>query len=89
MKKQEALNQTVFHFNNENEIEETTLYAHIMESEDQTTTPRGVGPRIHIRENEEDGTYEIWTWGVNGNNSKFIETFDTRKDAEQDLKERE
>ena len=50
---------------------------------DQTTTPRGVAQRLHIRENE--GKYEVWTWGVNGNNERYLDTFDTKEEAEQDI----
>lgn len=33
---------------------------------DETTSPRGVEPRLHIVQNT-NGRFEIWSWGVNGN----------------------
>lgn len=69
----------------------------IMLSVDETTSPRGVEPRLHIRsDNYYDGHfrangayprengdhYEVWTWGVTGNHPQFIEKFDTEEEAE-------
>ena len=85
MKKQEALNSMVFVFNYSDEIEKTNLYDHIMESADETTTPRGVGKRLHVRENEDEATYELWSWGALGNNPYFIDSFDTEEEAEEEL----
>lgn len=61
---------TVNRFSNYNIIEEDNLYDFVMESIDETTSPRGVEPRLHVRENEEEGTWEVWTWGVGGNNPR-------------------
>jgi hypothetical protein len=85
-------------------IEETTLYDHIMESEDETTTPRGVAPREFVERIEPEdevflwdiGRYEkvdqVWTissWGVGGNHySRGTEYFSTEEAAEQKLFER-
>ena len=33
---------------------------------DETTTPHGIGPRLHLRGNE------VWTWGVGGNNPRML-----------------
>jgi hypothetical protein len=56
-----------------------------MESAELTTTPRGVGMKIHIRENEEAGTAELWTWGPYGQHPRHIETFESLEEAETDL----
>lgn len=48
---------------------------------DETTTPRGVGPRFHTRGNE------LWTWGHQGNFPKMVQAFDTEEDAEEALEE--
>lgn len=98
-------------------IEEISLFEHIMASVDETTSPRGVEGRIHIREidgsvyrllgtdtliNEYDYdnlleseltfyeyysettiAWELWSWGVNGNHPKKIETFENEEDVEQ------
>lgn len=37
---------------------------------EETTTPNGVAPKLHIR-NET----EIWTWGSRGNNPELVESF--------------
>ena len=48
---------------------------------DQTTSPIGVMPRIHKREHE-SGQYEVWTWGVLGQNPAKITTFDNEEEAD-------
>jgi len=63
-------------------IEETNLYDFVNISIDETTSPNGVAPRIHVRENEEEGTFEIWTWGILGNNPKFITSLETEEMAD-------
>jgi len=73
--------KTVYWFNFDNEIEKIN-YGELVEMfADETTTPNGVGPRIHIRENKEENTFELWTWGVQGNNPQFIKSYDTEKKA--------
>ena len=68
---------------------------------DETTSPRGVAPRIHIRHNEEieyvvndkgeevltgEIKYEIWSWGISGNHPSFTGTsFDTEEEAEEEV----
>lgn len=48
---------------------------------DETTSPRGVAPRLHIREVEEE--YQIWSWGVGGNHPRYDgQTFDSKEEAE-------
>jgi hypothetical protein len=46
---------------------------------DETTTPRGVAPRYHVR-----GT-ELWSWGHQGNFSRCVDKFDTEAEAEDAL----
>lgn len=48
---------------------------------DETTSPRGVKSRIFMRENE--GGFEICTWGTGGNNLRVTgEVFETEQEAE-------
>jgi len=42
---------------------------------EETTTPRGIGPVMHVRGNE------LWTWGFQGNHPKLVEEFDTEEEA--------
>jgi hypothetical protein len=93
MTRNEARNTTVYVFNDDGRIdpvgpgiEKTTLYDHIMQSEDLTTTPQGVGPRMHVRKNNQSEMFEIWTWGVMGNNPQFTGlVFDTQEEADESL----
>lgn len=90
----EAENTKTFVIEHQNVIE-TNLYDFVMKSIDETTSPVGVMPRIHVRHesfscsyglrnrvNNNEGKYEVWSWGVSGNNSSFIEEFETREEAE-------
>lgn len=56
---------------------------------DETTSPIGIAPRLHIREVNVNGSeapqYQLWTWGINGNNPRLISTHETTEDAESDL----
>lgn len=54
----------------------------ISENVDETTTPMGVAPRFHIRENEKDNSFELWTWGASGNNPRLVWSFETKEEAE-------
>ena len=84
---------------------------------DETTTPRGVGPRYHTRdypkfsidgqdfecrEDAEDYasnnelptnqivegiSYELWTWGHQGNFPRQINAYDTEAEAQEALEE--
>jgi len=71
---------------NERSIESITYREYLNEyGQDLCTSPRGVCDRMHIREVEgEDGIeYQVWTWGVNGNNPRYEGTsFDNEEDAE-------
>lgn len=42
---------------------------------DETTTPHGVAPRFHVRENQ------LWMWGYAGNNPRMVREFDTEAEA--------
>lgn len=50
-----------------------------------TTSPRGLSLKIHAREVDE--LWQIWTWGVNGNNPKRYDSqeFATEEEAEDSL----
>jgi len=76
-------NKIVYCFDESREIVERTLAEHIMLSNDETTSPRGVESRLHIRGNEGDG-YEVWTWGCTGNKAeKFtFQNFETEEEAD-------
>ena len=96
---QEAKETRIFYFNQDGEIEEGSLYDFVMESVDETTSPRGVEPRIHIRHRKEeiiieegylDGeiipeAWEIWSWGVQGSNPHKLEECETEEKALQNV----
>lgn len=48
---------------------------------DETTTPWGIGPRFHVRENE------LWTWGHGGNNPRMLRDFDTEAEAVEEMED--
>jgi hypothetical protein len=54
MTAQEAKNQTIYFVNRSYEVKETNLYDFVMESAHETTTPRGVGRKLHIRDKERE-----------------------------------
>lgn len=78
---QEAQQKEIFIFNSKTEIEKTNLYDFVMSFADETTSPRGVEPRLHIRQNEDDNTFEVWTWGVRGQNLREIGSGLTEEEA--------
>lgn len=43
---------------------------------EETTTPRGNGPKIHARGNE------LWSWGHSGNNEELVHKFDSKEQAD-------
>lgn len=57
---------------------------------DETTSPLGVTPRLHIRHvGFEPTMYQIWSWGIGGNHPRYYgETFNTQEEAEHYLFER-
>lgn len=78
---QEAQQKEIFIYNSKSEIEKTNLYDFVMSFADETTSPRGVEPRLHIRKNEDDNTFEVWTWGVRGQNLRNIGSGLTEEEA--------
>ncbi len=83
----EAKDTTIFTIVN-GEVVKNNLYDFVMESVDETTSPRGVEPRIHVRPDEDAGTFEVWTWGVRGNNPVYLMSFNTKEEAEDWVFER-
>jgi hypothetical protein len=47
--------------------------------EDCTTTPMGIGPKIHLR------NLEIWSWGPKGNTPYRIGICENLEDAENEI----
>lgn len=78
----EAKQRQIFIINHEGEIEETNLYDFVMESAEQTTSPRGCEKKLHKRYNAVDDKHEVWTWGIRGQFPKLIESFTTPEEAE-------
>lgn len=85
MKTLERLNQRIYIIKN-NEIEED-IFKSIIEDyfRDETTSPKGVMPRMHIRKNENEETFELWTWGILGQFPKFQKSFETENEANDAL----
>lgn len=48
---------------------------------DETTTPKGIAPRYHVRGNE------LWSWGVGGSNPHMIRAYDSEGEAQEALEE--
>lgn len=69
-------------FNHKGEIEQIKYRDYLREfGGDETTTPRGVAPRLYV-----DGN-TIFTWGVNGNNHAIYRIFDNKREATKNLYE--
>lgn len=71
----EQLNQTVYVVI-DGEVDAMTYEDYLNEyGKDETTTPHGIGDRMHIREVEdEEGNvieWQFWTWGVGGNHPSY------------------
>lgn len=62
-------------------IEESTLAEVVRLSAEETTSPRGIEPELHIEERN-DG-WELRMWGRCGNGSSFVEWCETREEAER------
>ena len=76
--------KTIYVLTAKDKLEEYTLAAFLREfCSDETTSPRGVEPRLHIR--ERDGKFDVWTWGPAGNFPRKLDTFDTEEEAERDI----
>jgi len=85
--KKTNFNQKVWHLNEKAEKVETTLADYLNEYySDECTSPTGVRPRLHVREeiDEETGDkiIEVCTWGVSGNHPHRLESFETTEEAE-------
>ncbi len=85
----EKLNTNGFIFSSEtNTIQPITYRDYLCEyGKDETTTPHGIGDRMHIREVQDDEgnviEWQVWTWGANGNNPRYTGTsFDNAEDAD-------
>jgi hypothetical protein len=88
----EAKETIVFVLNFNGEIEETTLYDHVTESAEETTSPRGVMTKLFVDNyveyfdrGLEEESKEVWAlkqWGFSGKSpAKIIATFDTEEEA--------
>lgn len=83
----EQLKQTVYVVI-DGEVEDMSYEDYLNEyGKDETTTPHGIGDRMHIREVEDDEgnaiEWQVWTWGVGGNHPAFSGTsFETEEEAE-------
>lgn len=91
--KDSKFNQTVY-LVEDGELEVMTLEEYLSEHwSNETTSPLGVAPRLHIRNAEGDKVnefdegseyYEIWSWGAGGNHPKRYSReaeFDTAEEA--------
>jgi hypothetical protein len=78
---QEAQQKEIYILTSKGEIEKTNLYDFVMSFAYETTSPQGVEPRLHIRQNEDDNTFEVWTWGVRGQNLREIGSGLTEEEA--------
>ena len=63
-------------------IKEVDYHDLVLQYAETTTTPRGIEPKYHVRE-EEVIKYEAWTWGQGGNFPRKIKIFDTKEAAEE------
>jgi hypothetical protein len=88
MTKKEAQNEVIYTINSDLRIEENNLYDFVMESAEKTTSPRGVEMKLHIRENQEEGTFDVYNWGFRGQNLTLVQSFDTEEEAEDFIFER-
>jgi hypothetical protein len=85
MTTQERLNQTIY-FVRDGQIEED-IFKSVIEDffRDETTSPRGVCPRVHTRYNEETEKYEVWTWGTLGRFPALLNEFETEDEADNEV----
>ena len=81
---QQATDTTVYIIKDDEQIVESSMYDLIMLSLDYTTTPMGCAPRYHKRE-ADDGSFEVWTWGHQGNFPKRITADLTEVEADEEL----
>lgn len=70
------------------------LFDFVMISTKETTSPVGVMPKLHLRHEDygcrynllnrvrnDQGLFEIWYWGVNGNHPSFVTEFETEEEG--------
>ena len=78
---QQARNTKIFVINGHKmKVEETTLYDHVVESAEETTSPRGVMHKVFIQHNEEEVTWELRRWQPNGH-SALIDSYTSEEVA--------
>jgi hypothetical protein len=81
----QAQEKTIFYFDYSGKIKTMNLADFIFESTKETTTPKGVGRVLHIREQQDDSgnieKYNIYEWYFS--NLRFIESFETLEEAEE------
>lgn len=82
---QQQLDATVYVMSSDFRISSMSYAAFLDEyGRDMCTSPIGNQPRIHIREAQGDTTtYQIWTWGTNGNHPRLFQDFGTDLQAAQ------
>ena len=66
-------------------IENTTLFKFVMQSAEETTSPRGVENKLHVRVNEEEGMFEVWDWGFRGQYPKLVVSCETAEEADDEI----
>ncbi len=81
---QQATDTTVYIIKDDEQIVESSMYDLIMLSLDYTTTPMGGAPRYHKRE-ADDGSFEVWTWGAQGNRAKRVTAGLSEDEADEEL----
>jgi hypothetical protein len=70
------INKKGYILNNRGQIETISYRDYLQEfGSDETTTPRGVAPRLYVEGNA------IMTWGVRGNNHAFYASFANKREA--------
>ena len=80
---QEQLNSTVYFIDPKTNTIDSSSYRNFLDNfKDLTTTPRGVAPRIHIRDER-----ELWSWGIGGNHPYKLSEYSNEEEAELALYE--
>lgn len=85
---QQAIETTIYYVDREKwQVESENELDFISRSIDETTTPNGVAPRIHLRHDPYDPntSYEVWTWGTGGNHPRFLERWNTPEEARESM----
>jgi aspartyl-tRNA synthetase len=74
------LSQNGYFLNFKGEVEQITYRDYLQEyGSDETTTPRGIAPRLYVEGNS------LMTWGFRGNNNKIFATFKNKREATENL----